>query len=518
MSSVTRRSARGGARAPGRPLAPPRRLSRSRRARETTGAAGRPRRRRSGETCRSLVCLVCEREEQETGDEDKVVVDVEELEGGGEESIPLTEAEAREESVVEALVRDVREAGDNFSSTVDRIGERERAEDTIEYKLARRKLRTAVEELQRELVRQELKSVIKDVESDLQAEEEELDAMFGMTFGMDPQTINYVSVTFLTLAVAWVAWAIEFALGEDTSWWWSLPLDPLPLLALTTPPLLVAGIAMIPALEPFVSRVPNLREYLDQAFSHNTDLDEPEEALPLGTYVCFDTVIIGSELVVALGFFQGLLLKYLGAWGWTAESHFKDYLGDDMATRVLGGIVDTLPLTTFTVGPLVVVAVSAVLTEISKVLNEADKEDAEVLSDLAHGSDRIAEVAESSIAQYANDAELKPLLAYLKTIDGKGARRGGRGEGEAAEEEPGKGGTAAWRAAELLARWQSKRSASIRFVWIEAAYWVYLTSEVACTHSLVPAVLTALSLEGFSWYKLWRSIESIEEEDKEKKV
>ena len=54
--------------------------------------------------------------------------------------------------------------------------------------------------------------------------EEELDDDFGSDLALESYTLNYVSVTFLTVAVAVAAWVVEmFLLGEDTSWWWTLP-------------------------------------------------------------------------------------------------------------------------------------------------------------------------------------------------------------------------------------------------------------------------------------------------------
>ncbi len=137
-------------------------------------------------------------------------------------------------------------------------------------------------------------------------------------------------------------------------------------------------VAQVPALKPLVNRFPYLDEYLEQIFSHNTDWfagaggeeedyesafrrqqtkvkslgpagEAPsdngaggdregerkregegpqqgergdDEALPFLTYLCFDTTIIGSELIVALGFLQGLLLKSLGTIGWSNSEQF----------------------------------------------------------------------------------------------------------------------------------------------------------------------------------------------------
>ena len=56
-----------------------------------------------------------------------------------------------------------------------------------------------------------------------------------------------------------------------------------------------------------------------------------------------------------------------------------------------------------------------------------------------------------------------------------------------------------------LVAWQEKLLARRKYVWIEAAYWLYLTGEVWCSHSLVPSILTALTIETFSWYSLYKS-------------
>mmetsp|Transcript_11519 Transcript_11519/g.35026 ORF Transcript_11519/g.35026 Transcript_11519/m.35026 type:complete len:113 (-) Transcript_11519:52-390(-) len=63
-----------------------------------------------------------------------------------------------------------------------------------------------------------------------------------------------------------------------------------------------------------------------------------------------------------------------------------------------------------------------------------------------------------------------------------------------------------------LVAWQEKLLARRKYVWIEAAYWLYLTGEVWCSHSLVPSILTALTIETFSWYSLYKSQHFEEEE------
>ena len=215
---------------------------------------------------------------------------------------------------------------EKIADLLAQVTEFDRADGESEVDSLKR-MRRRVDALQRELVRQELKVVMRDVESNLEREERELDEFLGMEFGMEAQKLNYISVTFLTLGVASVAWACEqFLLGEDTSWWWSLPgglSGARDWLLMVCPPVVIAGLTQLPALKPLVAKFDYLDEYLTQTFTYNADylrLDEVDVAgplpgdldvsdyeeagqgpldpssVPFATYLCFDTVIIGSEV------------------------------------------------------------------------------------------------------------------------------------------------------------------------------------------------------------------------------
>jgi len=455
----------------------------------------------------------------------------------------------------------------------------------FEYRNALKKMRKSVEELQRELVRLELRVVVKELDSDLDASEEELDELFGATFGLETDVLNYISVTFLTLGVASLAWAVEwFVLGEDTSWWWRLP-NSAQDLALILSPAALAGLCQVPALKPlFVDRFPYLDEYLEQIFSHNTDLyfgaaegeedfedyelafrkqqqqkvnalgpaREGEEAdasseggssssgkeekkkreggeeglegegsLPFLTYLCFDTTIIGSELIVALGFLQGLLLKSLGTIGWSSSEQFMVQM--EAAENAMGSIVNTGPLNAFSSGPFAVLAVAALITSIDVQLNEVLKNEPEVLSELLYSEEAEAGLVSDTFSSL--DRELKPVLRYLTQVKNRKRERDAKEKVGRLDRLQGKKNlttmtkrpfqTRTTRAvkkskeelldlAKRLSKWQSKLLARRKYVFVEGLYWVYLTSEVLATHSLVPSILTAVSLETFSWYRLWK--------------
>mmetsp|Transcript_288 Transcript_288/g.534 ORF Transcript_288/g.534 Transcript_288/m.534 type:complete len:470 (-) Transcript_288:16-1425(-) len=319
---------------------------------------------------------------------------------------------------------------------------------------ALKKLRKSVDELQRELVRLELRKVVEDY-SEL---EEELDDDFGSDLALESYTLNYVSVTFLTVAVAVAAWVVEmFLLGEDTSWWWTLPSsfeDAKLWLSIVSLPMLLAGLTQV---KPLVSKAPGLECYFEQIFNHNDYMDsesqiiskyDREENLPLMTYLCFDVAIIGSELIVALGFFQGLLLKYGGSLGWTDDwSQFGEV--------PMGAIVNTEMLNAFTNGPLITLFVAGLISWIDIQLGQTE-------------SERYGELY----------GELKGELKGEKTKASDLANK--------------------------LTSWQSKLQARKKYMWIEYVYWVYLTSEVYFSHSLLPSILTAVSVETFSWYRLWK--------------
>ena len=346
---------------------------------------------------------------------------------------------------------------EKIADLLAQVTEFDRADGESEVDSLKR-MRRRVDALQRELVRQELKVVMRDVESNLEREERELDEFLGMEFGMEAQKLNYISVTFLTLGVASVAWACEqFLLGEDTSWWWSLPgglSGARDWLLMVCPPVVIAGLTQLPALKPLVAKFDYLDEYLTQTFTYNADylrLDEVDVAEPLpgdldvsdyeeagqgpldpssvpfATYLCFDTVIIGSEvsffffterererernrgadnlaprrprqLIVALGFLEGLLLKGAGAYGWASQDEFA---ADTAAANALGGLVDTLPLNQFLIGPLVVLAVSALITSIDFQLNEIEKEEDALLSDLLYSPEaKTSELAQGRCSRF----------------------------------------------------------------------------------------------------------------------
>ena len=149
-------------------------------------------------------------------------------------------------------------------------------------------------------------------------------------------------------------------------------------------------------------------------------------SVPFATYLCFDTVIIGSEvsfffterererernrgadnlaprrprqLIVALGFLEGLLLKGAGAYGWASQDEFA---ADTAAANALGGLVDTLPLNQFLIGPFVVLAVSALITSIDFQLNEIEKEEDALLSDLVYSPEaKTSELAQGRCSRF----------------------------------------------------------------------------------------------------------------------
>ena len=146
---------------------------------------------------------------------------------------------------------------------------------------------------------------------------------------MEAQKLNYISVTFLTLGEGLGCLGFEqFLLGEDTSWWWSLPgglSGARDWLLMVCPPVVIAGADAAPGAQALVAKFDYLDEYLTQTFTYNADylrLDEVaprdpcqatedvsdyEEAGlsldpsgPFATYLCFDTVIIGSEVSFSL--------------------------------------------------------------------------------------------------------------------------------------------------------------------------------------------------------------------------
>ncbi|QDZ20818.1 hypothetical protein HOP50_04g33390 [Chloropicon primus] len=391
-----------------------------------------------------------------------------------------------------------------------------------------KKMRKKVEALQRELVRQELKVVMRDVESNLDQEERELDEFLGLELGLEAQKLNYISVTFLTVGVASLAWALEsLVLGEDTSWWWKVPTslaEARDWIGLVSPPLLLAGLTQLPTVKPVLSNFQLLDEYLEQTFSYDMEymkVDEltkpsgdaeldgsiPEATLPFPTYLCFDTAIIGSELIVALGFLQGLLLENFGVYGWAKPNELATDL--ETASMAMGSIVNTLPVSTFSSGPFVVLVVAAMITSIDLQLNEVEKREDELLSELVYNPDAMSN-------DLLVDGDLKSVVKYLKDVRNVKVDERVRAKealkqkvvGTTAKEFPERGLWASKRVSELakkLSNWQTKQKARRKYVWIEAAYWLYLTSEVYLTHSLVPSILTALSIETFSWYRLYKA-------------
>ncbi len=186
----------------------------------------------------------------------------------------------------------------------------------------------------------------------------------------------------------------------------------------------------------------------------------------------------------------------------------------------MGGLVNTGLLNAFSSGPFAVLAVAALITSIDVQLNEVLKNEPEVLSELLYSEEAEAGLVSDTFS--AMDRELKPVLRYLTLVKNRKRERDvneklgrlNRLQGSATTMTSPfqtrttrglkKSKEELLDLAKRLSKWQSRLLARKKYVFVEGLYWIYLTSEVYATHSLVPSILTAVSLETFSWYRLWK--------------
>jgi hypothetical protein len=492
-----------------------------------------------------------------------------------EEKTEEGESKSEEVARIMALVEQVTHLESKLKNT--------RSLNSVEYRNNIKKMRKSVEELQRELVKQELQVVIREVEADINAEEEEYDQLLEDTLGIDQQTVEYVIVALSTIALSSIAWSFEFfVLEEDTSWWWSLPQSVAHAgvwASVVAAPAVLIGLTQVDSLKKnFVD--PALTAYLEQNFTDNLDQlkvlladfkyvaennedinvktaaedgEEVEDISYFISYLMLDVSILGSELIILLGFVQGLMLKYLGALGWEgSQDAWQQIQVPDLVSTTMGTLVDTSSLSALTAGPFVILSIAAFILAIEVQVNELEKNEPELLSDLLYNNnngDLLENISYESTVFGWNHSELRPLLSYLVQIknsrkqEGKderkrlaermwgqerpGGTRGGLGDVSIAAAaksnalmQQGRGSLEAFGdrgepqtaatlttssdlAARRLSMWQLNFHAKKKYMWVETVYWIYLTSEVYFTHSLVPSILTALGIECFSWAKLW---------------
>lgn len=347
--------------------------------------------------------------------------------------------------------------------------------------------------------------------------------------GFSPAERKYVEGTFITVGFAFAAWLIGTTIfGEDTSWWWSWPTTLSGLkfwIGISLPPLLVAGIVQLKLLKPVLKSFPYLEEYIQHLGSqHDIDTstkneveDESNRILTFLSYICFDSASLGSEVTIVFGFFQGLLFQYLGAFGWAADSDIQY-----SATSSMGSLVNASLVNSFSIGPLCVIFLALLVNYLDNDARDTFKSEPEILSEFVY--DDFSDQADL-------EEELKPLVAYLSEIrirkrnEKKKERtdlvsklapaslptpklnriknpfkRSTEGELDQKNYKP-------FELGKKLYLWQTKLTARKKFMWIESLYWIYLGGEAYLTHSLVPSIITAISLEAFSWYKLWHKEE-----------
>jgi len=433
---------------------------------------------------------------------------------------------------------------------------RSHPEESSEYKLALQRMRRSVDDLQRELVLHEISIQAKKKNALRKSDparhnptpsngggfdDMDLDGDLLFLPEMDEDAINYIAVTFLTLSAAGLTWLVDwFILGEDTGWWWAIPsTGPAWLVAAVTfAPAVLAAVIQSKAARPLVDRLPSLGDYIDTlvkgedplrrleprpstSTSTSKGLRKQEEererdgevGLPILSYVCFDTAIVGSEIIVAIGFLQALLLEYSGALGWSS-------VPVDAASATFANPLDALVSV-----PVCILAVAAIITCVDLKANETLQPEEKVLSELVYGGSKPTQSESRSAAEEGDalftlddlggvgldpadpdpvvvDTELRPLVAYLTGIKRRKAAGGDRMKGprevplHPVPPDPADLGVRLWK-------WQRAKIARRKYFWVEGLYWAYLGAEAYWQHTLVAPVATAVALECFGWYQLW---------------